>query len=77
MTRTELARKIERAAGDLQHLIGRADDVLQADEMPEPWDQWQAAVDAAQDVWLDLQLTSEIGERITRVTDALQRADKA
>jgi hypothetical protein len=74
MIRKELARKIEHHASELQALIARADDVLQSDDMPEPYDQWQGAVDAAQDAWLDLQHSGYFGARVTLVSEALRKA---
>jgi hypothetical protein len=74
MYRSDLARKIEHHASELQALIGRADDVLQSDDMPEPYDQWDDAVNAAQDAWLDLQNSGDFGARVTLVAAALRKA---
>lgn len=69
-----LARKIEGAVTELRELLGMADDILQADEMPEPWDQWQSAVDAAQDAWSELAEGGDVKEGAMIVCRALRRS---
>ena len=71
---SDLADKIDTAVTELRDLLGMADDILQADEMPKPWDQWQSAVDAGQDAWSEL---AEGGDTLTRariVTRALRKS---
>lgn len=70
-----LARRIAAAADELMELVDMAEEILQHEATSLPWDQWQRAVDAAQDVWSELTSAGETRENIRYVCLALGKSD--
>lgn len=68
-----LARKIAATIDELMELLGMADEILQHEAMPQPWEQWQRAVDAAQDAWGEVASAGETRENVERVCRALRK----
>ena len=68
-TAEDLAANIGYAAQRLESLLQDADNLLQSETMSEPYDQWDAAVYAAQSAAADVSLS----EDITTTIDALER----
>lgn len=70
----DLARKIEGSVTELRELLGMADDILQSDEMPQPWDQWLRAIFAGQDAWSELAEGGDVKEGAMIVCSALRES---
>ena len=68
-TAEDLAANIGYAAQRLESLLQDADNILQSETMPEPYEQWDDAISAAQSAAADVSLS----EDITTTIDALER----
>ena len=64
----DLAANIGAAATRLEILLQDADALLQSDNVPEPFSQWDDAISAAQSAAADVSMS----EDITTTTDALE-----
>lgn len=69
-----LARKIDNALIEMREMLGMADEILQADEMPEPWDQWERAVECVQSAWSETTDAGEFHHNVRQATRALRKA---
>lgn len=69
-----LAHAIEAATVDLLDLLGKADEILQSEQMPQPWERWQGAVDACQDAWGHLANGGDVDEGARRTCAALRKS---
>lgn len=69
-----LADKIETAVAELRELLGMADEILQSEDMPQPWGRWDRAVSAGQDAWSELAECGDVKEGAMLVCRALRRS---
>jgi len=72
-TAEDLAANIGYAAQRLESLLQDADNLLQSENMPKPYEQWDDAISAAQSAAADISLN----EDITTTIDALERLARA
>jgi len=64
-TAEDLAANIGAAATSLEILLQNADSLLQSDDMPEPYSQWDTAVSAAQSAAADVSMSEDIETTIS------------
>lgn len=68
-----LADRVLAAVAEVDAALQEADDFLQSEHAPQPWDQWQSAVDAAQDAWSEVAEGGDVLAGARRAANALRR----
>ena len=71
------AVEIARYRDMLADLLDKADDLLQSDDMPEPWDRWDDPIYEVQSAANDMRDGTAIGRAVRHLNAAYAAVEKA